>query len=238
MNRVGASVPLLSPQLRRDMQPGALQGDTRRDRRCAQIAPFLTAQIDPVKREVAWFDHVAPHLHGPRFTEIRHDDTVLPFRPHPELAHRRLVVRVAETAAQAGQSNPSVVVQGPSRTESAGTSKSAPVPSQEQKDGEGDVKMVDSDPVPTAKVEPVAPVARRDETANRPVFPPPPSVPPPAPTEEVASPEPAEQKQQWLLPPIAPKFQGKKCLVLDLDETLVHSSFKVCLVESICLITR
>jgi RNA polymerase II subunit A small phosphatase-like protein len=146
--------------------------------------------------------------------------------------------KVAETAAQAGQSNPSVVVQGPSRTESAGTSKSAPVPSQVQKDGEGDVKMVDSDPVPTEKVEPVAPVARRDETANRPVFPPPPSVPPPAPTEEVASPEPAEQKQQWLLPPIAPKFQGKKCLVLDLDETLVHSSFKVCLVESICLITR
>jgi RNA polymerase II subunit A small phosphatase-like protein len=30
-----------------------------------------------------------------------------------------------------------------------------------------------------------------------------------------------------LLPPIAPRFQGKKCLVLDLDETLVHSSFKV-----------
>lgn len=33
--------------------------------------------------------------------------------------------------------------------------------------------------------------------------------------------------QQWLLPPIAPRFEGKKCLVLDLDETLVHSSFKV-----------
>lgn len=39
--------------------------------------------------------------------------------------------------------------------------------------------------------------------------------------------EPAEDKQQWLLPPIAPQFKGKKCLVLDLDETLVHSSFKV-----------
>ncbi|KAF1917531.1 HAD-like domain-containing protein [Ampelomyces quisqualis] len=30
-----------------------------------------------------------------------------------------------------------------------------------------------------------------------------------------------------LLGPIAPRFQGKKCLVLDLDETLVHSSFKI-----------
>ncbi|KAF8499603.1 NIF-domain-containing protein [Russula emetica] len=29
-----------------------------------------------------------------------------------------------------------------------------------------------------------------------------------------------------LLPPIAPQHAGRKCLVLDLDETLVHSSFK------------
>ena len=33
--------------------------------------------------------------------------------------------------------------------------------------------------------------------------------------------------QKWLLPPLRPEFKGKKCLVLDLDETLVHSSFKV-----------
>jgi len=30
-----------------------------------------------------------------------------------------------------------------------------------------------------------------------------------------------------LLPPLAPAFAGRKCLVLDLDETLVHSSFKL-----------
>jgi len=29
-----------------------------------------------------------------------------------------------------------------------------------------------------------------------------------------------------LLPPLDPRDVGKKCLVLDLDETLVHSSFK------------
>jgi RNA polymerase II subunit A small phosphatase-like protein len=32
---------------------------------------------------------------------------------------------------------------------------------------------------------------------------------------------------KWLLPPKRPEMSGKKCLVLDLDETLVHSSFKV-----------
>lgn len=44
--------------------------------------------------------------------------------------------------------------------------------------------------------------------------------------EAIAHPE--DQEQKWLLPPLAPEFKGKKCLVLDLDETLVHSSFKVC----------
>jgi RNA polymerase II subunit A small phosphatase-like protein len=38
----------------------------------------------------------------------------------------------------------------------------------------------------------------------------------------------SETGQKWLLPPKRPEFAGKKCLVLDLDETLVHSSFKVC----------
>jgi hypothetical protein len=38
---------------------------------------------------------------------------------------------------------------------------------------------------------------------------------------------PAKDSQQWLLPPIEPRFKGKKCLLLDLDETLVHGSFQV-----------
>lgn len=36
-----------------------------------------------------------------------------------------------------------------------------------------------------------------------------------------------QEPQKWLLPPIRQEFKGRKCLVLDLDETLVHSSFKV-----------
>ncbi|KAK0384197.1 hypothetical protein NLU13_8285 [Sarocladium strictum] len=43
-------------------------------------------------------------------------------------------------------------------------------------------------------------------------------------TEEVQS---AGEPQKALLGPIRPEHRGRKCLVLDLDETLVHSSFKI-----------
>ncbi|KAK0247772.1 hypothetical protein LTR91_009608 [Friedmanniomyces endolithicus] len=42
-------------------------------------------------------------------------------------------------------------------------------------------------------------------------------------------PAPAEEGRKWLLGPLRPEFRGRKCLVLDLDETLVHSSFKASL---------
>ncbi|EUC45091.1 hypothetical protein COCMIDRAFT_96472 [Bipolaris oryzae ATCC 44560] len=45
--------------------------------------------------------------------------------------------------------------------------------------------------------------------------------------EQVVDAGEAPEEQKYLLGPIAPRFQGKKCLVLDLDETLVHSSFKI-----------
>ncbi|KAF2862304.1 NIF-domain-containing protein [Piedraia hortae CBS 480.64] len=35
------------------------------------------------------------------------------------------------------------------------------------------------------------------------------------------------ESRPWLLPPLKPELRGRKCLVLDLDETLVHSSFKI-----------
>lgn len=57
-------------------------------------------------------------------------------------------------------------------------------------------------------------------------------LPPPPPIEQrqqaIAHQSPdLHPTQKWLLGPLEPRFQGKKCLVLDLDETLVHSSFKV-----------
>ena len=140
-------------------------------------------------------------------------------QPLPELP------KEAESSAQASRTNPSVIIQAPTRTESKRV-PSTQASSQDQKDGEGDVRMEDSEPLPPAeKEESTVPVPRKDETVTKMVLPPPP--PGPGPSEDTVEPEPAEQKQQWLLPPMAPRFKGKKCLVLDLDETLVHSSFKV-----------
>ncbi len=64
---------------------------------------------------------------------------------------------------------------------------------------------------------PLPPLSPASETANPSAFP----------EEAAVVDEAVEEKQKWLLPPIEPRFKGKKCLVLDLDETLVHSSFKV-----------
>lgn len=61
------------------------------------------------------------------------------------------------------------------------------------------------------------------------------TIPPPPETEEEQKDEteldvtelPEESTiESFLLPPQSPEYLGRKCLVLDLDETLVHSSFK------------
>eukprot|EP01108_Squamamoeba_japonica_P010064 TRINITY_DN96_c0_g1_i2.p1 TRINITY_DN96_c0_g1~~TRINITY_DN96_c0_g1_i2.p1 ORF type:complete len:237 (+),score=95.86 TRINITY_DN96_c0_g1_i2:291-1001(+) len=51
------------------------------------------------------------------------------------------------------------------------------------------------------------------------------SAPPPAPAQSFRDRN-GQSEVEGLLPPIAPNLAGRKCLVLDLDETLVHSSFK------------
>lgn len=43
-----------------------------------------------------------------------------------------------------------------------------------------------------------------------------------------------DETQKWLLPQMRPEHRGRKCLVLDLDETLVHSSFKVRSILLVC----
>lgn len=160
----------------------------------------------------------APIPSGPN-GELSQPQSALREQPLPELPKE-----AESSAAQAERANPSVVVQAPTRTESK-TKPSTQASSQDQKDGEGDIQMEDSATLPPAEKEETVPVPRKDETVTKTVLPPPP--PGPGPSEETAAPEGAEQKQQWLLPPIAQRFKGKKCLVLDLDETLVHSSFKI-----------
>jgi RNA polymerase II subunit A small phosphatase-like protein len=134
-------------------------------------------------------------------------------------AHDQPPLNVAKESEPGTQSSPEVIVQAPDPIATASSTE-------KEKDGEGDTKMEDSEPLPTDKEESSSSAPRRDENTKA-ALPPPPPVLPPVSSEESVAPESTEGKQQWLLPPIAPRFKGKKCLVLDLDETLVHSSFKV-----------
>ena len=106
-------------------------------------------------------------------------------------------------------------------------------PTQEQ----DDAALADVPPVDTMAAD--APTATGDNKSDStPPLPPPPP-PPIAPRRQPSSTSGhhnrnvsnqannISEQQKWLLPPIKPEFKGKKCLVLDLDETLVHSSFKV-----------
>ena len=88
-----------------------------------------------------------------------------------------------------------------------------------------DVDMPDvEDNGPIAKTvdEPVQPADANPTVA----------LPPPPPLSQrqeqvgTAVPEVPSEKH-WLLPPAQPPLKGRKCLILDLDETLVHSSFKI-----------
>ncbi|OOQ84457.1 putative general stress response phosphoprotein phosphatase Psr1/2 [Penicillium brasilianum] len=95
-----------------------------------------------------------------------------------------------------------------------------------------DEQIPATEAVTTNETTPKKPAAAEGETQSHeeelvqaPVVLPPPPPPPPAP-EVITATEGAEQ-QQWLLPPALPHLSNRKCLVLDLDETLVHSSFKV-----------
>lgn len=87
---------------------------------------------------------------------------------------------------------------------------------------------VDMRDVPAVDAEEAAVGVTAEEPTQ--TIPPPPPGPGPAPVLPVSFAEAgpsAPPPLKWLLPPIAPEHSGRKCLVLDLDETLVHSSFKI-----------
>jgi RNA polymerase II subunit A small phosphatase-like protein len=93
---------------------------------------------------------------------------------------------------------------------------------QEDNRNDVDVSMPDAalaDESPEDKVKQSA----QDNTVTQQPAPLPPPPPPPPPLGAPGK----QGGQQPLLPPPQPHLQNRKCLVLDLDETLVHSSFKV-----------
>ncbi|KAG6006327.1 hypothetical protein E4U21_007130 [Claviceps maximensis] len=94
---------------------------------------------------------------------------------------------------------------------------------------DSDIEMPDAEES-VAHESPLSPPT--EDTQSRTALPPPPPPVVPGPAVVAVSP-PAEiipsvpEPQLWLLPPVAPEHKSRKCLVLDLDETLVHSSFKI-----------
>ena len=123
----------------------------------------------------------------------------------------------------AGNTAPPQLVDPDESVARQGTTINDRTPQQEQQDP--DIVMVDAPPIPQAADAPSA--ASRELAQTQTNLPPP---PPRNGQDRAASSSNAvapNEKQQWLLPPLQPQFKGRKCLVLDLDETLVHSSFKV-----------
>ena len=94
-----------------------------------------------------------------------------------------------------------------------------------QEANDSDIAMPDAPPVaPTAPDESTRTTQELAQTQM--------DLPPPPPrngisTAIVPNAVAPTEPPKWLLPPLSPRLAGRKCLVLDLDETLVHSSFKV-----------
>lgn len=129
-----------------------------------------------------------------------------------------------DTAIDTHQNNlsaPTVTVESPSEPASPeDTSSNLPQQSEQEKE-QTDAMPPRAPPETHSRFAPVS--ATGGDTDLLP--PPPPRAENDNSSSTIA--EPVEERPKWLLPPIAPRFKGKKCLVLDLDETLVHSSFKV-----------
>lgn len=127
------------------------------------------------------------------------------------------------SAQTAGVEAPPQLIEPEECVPEQGTTINDRTPIQEQRDS--DIAMVDAPPV--VQVVEEQPKSAQELAQAQTALPPPPprnGLNRDAATSIAVIPN---EQQKWLLPPLQPRFHGRKCLVLDLDETLVHSSFKV-----------
>lgn len=136
--------------------------------------------------------------------------------------------------------NPSLQVQAPTPVAPQDDEDPTFDRTAEQKRRDEDIEMADKEPLTQAEAHEIAKDVERahqEQTQGYDVTTLPP--PPPLPRSDdgtqqersggtsIATTSEHDQRPNALLPAIRPEHRGRKCLVLDLDETLVHSSFKV-----------
>ncbi|KAK5174557.1 uncharacterized protein LTR77_001638 [Saxophila tyrrhenica] len=177
-----------------------------------------------------------------------------PVQPNPET--RPLEAEKQPEAPVTGVLPVATSTEEPSSSQSPDVQVDAPTPvvqqdedamildrTPEQAARDNDIEMSDSGPslpltgqdaAAVVEEEKLAHQRRESSNINREDLPPPPPIQKAQEqhdgavvSQEQAAVSTPEQTQKWLLPPPRPEFRGKKCLVLDLDETLVHSSFKI-----------
>ncbi|KAH8813251.1 HAD-like domain-containing protein [Xylogone sp. PMI_703] len=192
----------------------------------------LTNEKVPLSADSTQDRKVTPAIRTPAGTEspagtngvAAHQVATANEQPLPELPKE---AEAATAGPSGGEPDQHVTVQEPVQAESLDQAED-PVgldASEERTDGETDIQMDDSEPETVEKQNVAVPAPPKIAAQS----PQPPSdrSQPTVSSDEPVAPESSGPKQQYLLPPIAPRFRGRKCLVLDLDETLVHSSFKI-----------
>lgn len=144
--------------------------------------------------------------------------------PEGDMSQKRDSSTLVDGKGNAETPEPSIKVSEPQGTEQENLAINDRTPQQQRHD----VQMEEAPPLPS-DVTPL-PEKRNSAISSLPLPPPPPrpvSIAREVTPDQRSSTGASQENQQWLLKPLEPRDRGKKCLVLDLDETLVHSSFKV-----------
>ncbi|EME45267.1 hypothetical protein DOTSEDRAFT_71091 [Dothistroma septosporum NZE10] len=182
----------------------------------------------------------APIQSSPEITPIGRE--MVPGEPVTGPPHI-VTSRASDGPLDASSNKPSVQVQAPTPVVPQDEEDPTFDRTVEQKRRDEDIEMADREPLTQAEAQEIAKEVERshqDQAQGYDVatLPPPPPLPKsddgPVPTQQersggtsIATTSEHDPRHNALLPAMRSEHRGRKCLVLDLDETLVHSSFKI-----------